>query len=74
MLSGDARVTHYSELTMNIHEYQAKQLLDGYGVAVPRGKPAFTADEAAKAAEELGGDLWDGEASRSLSALFLYDF
>ena len=43
---------------MNIHEYQAKQLLAGYGVAVPRGKPAFTADEAQQAAQELGGSLW----------------
>ncbi len=43
---------------MNIHEYQAKQLLAGYGVAVPRGKPAFTADEAQQAAQELGGNLW----------------
>ena len=43
---------------MNIHEYQAKQLLAGYGVAVPRGKPAFTADDAQQAAQELGGSLW----------------
>ena len=42
---------------MNIHEYQAKQLLKQYGVAVPRGIPAFTVDEAVAAAKELGGDL-----------------
>ncbi|MEK9723886.1 MAG: ADP-forming succinate--CoA ligase subunit beta, partial [Rhodospirillaceae bacterium] len=43
---------------MNIHEYQGKQVLAKYGVAVPRGHVAFTPDEAAKAAEELGGDLF----------------
>jgi succinyl-CoA synthetase beta subunit len=43
---------------MNIHEYQAKQVLGGFGVPVPRGKPAFTVEEAVKAAEELGGPVW----------------
>ena len=43
---------------MNIHEYQAKQLLDKFGVAVPRGKVAFTVDEAVAAAGELGGPIW----------------
>jgi len=43
---------------MNIHEYQAKQLLAKYGVAVPGGGVAYTADEAAKAAEKLGGSVW----------------
>jgi len=43
---------------MNIHEYQAKEVLKGYGVVVPRGHVAFTPDEAVKAAEELGGSLW----------------
>jgi len=43
---------------MNIHEYQAKAVLREYGAPVSRGIPAFTADEAAKAAEELGGPLW----------------
>ena len=42
---------------MNIHEYQAKQLLAKYGVAVPRGGVAYTADEAVKAAEDLGGSV-----------------
>ena len=40
---------------MKIHEYQAKTLLAGAGVSVPRGEPAFTADEARAAAERLGG-------------------
>ncbi len=43
---------------MNIHEYQAKEVFRSFGVKVPRGIPAFSADEAVKAAEELGGDLW----------------
>ena len=42
---------------MKIHEYQAKQLLAAAGVAVPRGKVAKTADEAAKAFDELGGKI-----------------
>src|ERR1700754_2924936 len=44
--------------SMNIHEYQAKQVLGGFGVPVPKGKPAFTVEEAVKAAEELGGPVW----------------
>jgi succinyl-CoA synthetase beta subunit len=43
---------------MNIHEYQAKQLLAKYGVPVPKGGVAFTPDEAVKAAEALGGPVW----------------
>lgn len=43
---------------MNIHEYQAKQVLAKYGVNVPRGEVAFTPDEAEKAAQSLGGSLW----------------
>ena len=43
---------------MNIHEYQAKQVLQAYGVPVPRGGVAFSAEEAVKVAEELGGPVW----------------
>ncbi len=43
---------------MNIHEYQAKQLLSNYGVAVPRGGVAYTAAEAEDIAKELGGPVW----------------
>ena len=42
---------------MNIHEYQAKELLREFGVAVPSGKVAFTVDEAVKAAESLKGNI-----------------
>ena len=43
---------------MNIHEYQAKQVLGSFGVSVPRGFVAFSADEAVAAAEKLGGPVW----------------
>ncbi|MDP4156280.1 MAG: ADP-forming succinate--CoA ligase subunit beta [Bacillota bacterium] len=39
---------------MNIHEYQGKEILRQYGVAVPNGKVAFTVEEAVEAAKELG--------------------
>jgi succinyl-CoA synthetase beta subunit len=42
---------------MNIHEYQAKALLKGFGVPVPQGGVAFTVDEAVKAAEGLSGPV-----------------
>jgi len=43
---------------VNIHEYQAKAVLREFGVPVPRGIPAFSVDEAEKAARELGGPVW----------------
>jgi succinyl-CoA synthetase beta subunit len=43
---------------MNIHEYQAKAVLGGFGVPVPKGKAAFTVDEAVAAAKELPGPVW----------------
>jgi succinyl-CoA synthetase beta subunit len=43
---------------MNIHEYQAKQLLAKYGVAVPRGGVVYTAAEAESVAKELSGPVW----------------
>ncbi len=43
---------------MNIHEYQAKQLLAKYGVAVPRGNVVYTKSEAEAVAKELGGPVW----------------
>ncbi|ETP68788.1 malate--CoA ligase subunit beta [Planococcus glaciei CHR43] len=42
---------------MNIHEYQGKQILKQYGVAVPEGHVAFSPEEAVKAAKELGTDV-----------------
>ncbi|MFW0777828.1 MAG: ADP-forming succinate--CoA ligase subunit beta [Rickettsiales bacterium] len=43
---------------MNIHEYQAKQILAKYGVPVPNGHVAFTPKEAVTSAQGLGGKLW----------------
>lgn len=43
---------------MNFHEYQAKQLLAEYGIPVPAGKVAATADEAVEAAKSLGDGPW----------------
>ncbi|MBE3562162.1 MAG: ADP-forming succinate--CoA ligase subunit beta [Hydrogenibacillus schlegelii] len=43
---------------MNVHEYQAKALLREYGVPVPRGEVATSAEEAVEIARRLGGDLW----------------
>jgi succinyl-CoA synthetase beta subunit len=42
---------------MNIHEYQAKDLLRGYGVAVLEGHVAWTPEEAEQAAAKLGGPI-----------------
>jgi succinyl-CoA synthetase beta subunit len=43
---------------MNIHEYQAKELLSRYGAPVPRGAMAATVEEAVKAAQALPGPVW----------------
>src|ERR1700686_4131957 len=43
---------------MNIHEYQAKAVLREFGVPVPRGLPAFTVEDAIKAAPQLSGPIW----------------
>lgn len=43
---------------MNIHEFQAKDVLRKFGVATLKGKVASTADEAVAAAKEIGGTLW----------------
>ncbi len=47
---------------MKIHEYQAKEILKKFNVAVPKGKVAFTVDEAVKAAVEIGGAIWVAKA------------
>jgi succinyl-CoA synthetase beta subunit len=43
---------------MNIHEYQAKELLAKYGVPVPAGHAAMSVEEAVEAAKSLPGPLW----------------
>ncbi len=40
---------------MNLHEYQSKQIFSKYGIPIPRGQVAGSADEARHIAEELGG-------------------
>lgn len=43
---------------MNIHEYQAKEILRKYNVTILKGKVANTPEEAVQAAKEIGGNLW----------------
>ncbi len=43
---------------MNLHEYQGKQLFAEYGLPVSKGYAVDTPDEAAAAAEKIGGDMW----------------
>lgn len=46
------------EKKMNIHEYQAKQLFQAYGIPVPQGKTVITADDAVLATKDIAGDAW----------------
>ena len=46
------------DLSVNIHEYQAKELYRQYGIATPTGIAAFTVDEAVAAAKKLPGPVW----------------
>ena len=43
---------------MNIHEYQGKELLSRFGIAIPKGIPAMTVAEAVEAAKQLPGPLY----------------
>ncbi len=43
---------------MNLHEYQAKKILASYGIPVPEGRVAASAEEAVAAAKALGGSVW----------------
>ncbi|GAA6165339.1 malate--CoA ligase subunit beta [Pelagimonas sp. KU-00592-HH] len=43
---------------MDIHEYQAKEILANFGVDVPKGALAYSPEQAAYRARELGGDKW----------------
>ncbi|MGD8710364.1 MAG: ADP-forming succinate--CoA ligase subunit beta [Ectothiorhodospiraceae bacterium] len=43
---------------MNLHEFQAKHLFSQYGIPIPQGYVARSVEEARKAAESLGGDVW----------------
>jgi len=52
-----ARYTRRAD-TVNLHEYQAKDLFRSYGIPVPPGKIAASPEEAAEAARSLGGTVW----------------
>ena len=43
---------------MDIHEHQAKAVLKEFGLPVPRGTPAFSVEDAVRAAQQLGGPVW----------------
>ena len=43
---------------MNIHEYQAKELLAEHGIAIPKGIPAMNVEEAVAGAKQLPGPLY----------------
>ena len=43
---------------MKIHEYQGKEILEKFGVAIPQGGVAFSVDEAVKVAQSIGGNVW----------------
>ncbi len=43
---------------MNVHEYQAKELLAKFGVNIPAGYPALTVEEAVEGANKLPGPLY----------------
>jgi succinyl-CoA synthetase beta subunit len=43
---------------MNVHEYQAKDLMRKFGIKVLKGEVAKTVEEAVKGAEKLGGKIW----------------
>src|SRR6185369_899428 len=50
--------TQGGDAVVKIHEYQGKEIFRRYGVPVPRGIPAFSVDDAVKAAQSLGGPVW----------------
>jgi malate-CoA ligase subunit beta len=51
-------MSYLLEEMMDIHEYQAKEILAGFGVPVPRGNVAYSPDQAVYVATELGGWHW----------------
>jgi hypothetical protein len=52
------RKSKRDQITMNIHEYQAKELLKEHGIAVPAGHAALSVAEAVEAAKQLPGPLY----------------
>ena len=58
---------------MNIHEYQARQILRDYGISVPPGEVATSADEVLEAAKRLGGAVVVKAIFLRPYFLFFYD-
>ena len=58
---------------MDIHEYQAKELLRAYGVPVPAGEVVYSVRAAERVADELGGACsacwWSGPSGSSASSI-----
>src|SRR5204863_4609301 len=54
---GDVAREH-PRLAVDIHEYQAKELLAGFGVPVPKGGVAYSAEQAVYRTTEIGGSRW----------------
>jgi succinyl-CoA synthetase beta subunit len=54
----NARLFARTAVTMNLHEYQAKDIFRSFAIAVPQGRVAASAAEAAAAAEAIGGSVW----------------
>ena len=50
--------SHFPGTPVNIHEYQAKEILKRFGVAVPSGRMAETPEDARRVAEDLGGEVF----------------
>src|ERR1700689_4330154 len=48
----------HEEIGLDVHEYQAKELLSGFGVPIQRGSVAYSAEQASFVASELGGWHW----------------
>jgi malate-CoA ligase subunit beta len=51
-------MAHLGDTHLDIHEYQAKELLAGFGVAIPRGGVAYSPEQAVYRASEIGGARW----------------
>src|SRR5262249_33203083 len=50
--------TRQGSLKMDIHEYQAKEILGRFGVAIPPGGLAYSPEQAAYRARDIGGSKW----------------
>jgi succinyl-CoA synthetase beta subunit len=58
MIFQNVEVQTQKDFSMKIHEYQGKEILRKYNVAIPQGAVAYSVDEAAAVAQRLGGSVW----------------